>query len=252
MPYRQSSLGERLEKHPKGHRGYATPGVKYRKGKFKAGVHQRPTVVQGRDIDERLGLVMGQQKSDSDPFREKLVTSNIKKAKESKNKRLLQKVKNTVEKAESRRVSGLELMSEAISDAMEFSVVQKAKRYGRLISGKTLRENIDKLAKTPRKKTLGERFKTADPLGMGDSKAYNAQVSRTRAIKAETSRARKKLAGVAGATAAAGALGASKLRKKAPKGYHYMPDGKLMKDSDHRRHNSSHIFINRRPLTKPR
>nr|BAR38282.1 hypothetical protein [uncultured Mediterranean phage uvMED] len=24
-----------------------------------------------------------------------------------------------------------------------------------------------------------------------------------------------------------------KRRKKAPKGYHYMPDGRLMKDSDH-------------------
>jgi|LULO01.1.fsa_nt_gb hypothetical protein len=237
MPYQESSLGERLSKHPKGHRGYATPGVSYRKGKFKAGVHVRPVVVSGRPLDRRLGLDMGQQKSDKDPFKENVVKANIPKAKESKNRRLLQKVKNTVEKAESKRLSGLELMSEAIENAMEFSVIKKAKRYGKLISGKTLKESQEKLAKIPKKKSLGERMKSLDPKGMGDSPAYTAQRSRVSAIKGETSRARKRLGRIAGATAAGGALvgGAAKLKKKLPpKGYHYMPDGTLMKGDSHK------------------
>lgn len=236
MPYQESSLGERLSKYPKGHRGYATPGVKYRKGKFKAGVHQRPVVVGGRPLDGRLGLDMGQQKSDKDPFKERQVKANIPKAKESRKRKLLQKVKNTVEKTDSRRISGLELMSEAIEDAMEFSVIKKAKRYGKLITGKTLKESKEKLSKIPKKKTLGERFKSADPLGVADSAAYTSQKSRVSAIKGDTSQARKKLGKIAGATAATGALvgGASKLRKKLPpKGYHYMPNGKLMKGSQH-------------------
>lgn len=241
MPYQQSSLGERLKKYPEGHRGYATPGVKYPKGKFKSGVHQRPTVVQGRDIDKRIGLVMGQQKGDKDPFHEKLVESNMPKAKESKQKRDLQKVKNTVEEAESRRVSGLELMSEAISDAMEFSVIKKAKRYGRLISGKTLQEQKDILAKTRKKKTFGERIATFDPKGYETTQAYSNQRRKVNTAAIATRDARKKLGKIAGATAATGALagagvvGAKRLKRKLPpKGYHYMPDGKLMKDSDHK------------------
>ena len=78
MPYQDSSLANRLAQYPEGHRGYATPGVRYGK-KGLVQLPHRPPTVSGRDIDKRLGLVNGQQKGDKAPFRDNLVPGGLSK-----------------------------------------------------------------------------------------------------------------------------------------------------------------------------
>jgi hypothetical protein len=78
MPYQDSSLATRLKEAPKGHRGYATPGVKYGKGGTPKPKH-RPAVVSDRDIDRRIGKENGQARGDKYPYRDNEVPSGLSK-----------------------------------------------------------------------------------------------------------------------------------------------------------------------------
>jgi hypothetical protein len=78
MPYQDSSLATRLKEAPKGHRGYATPGVKYGKGGTPK-PKTRPAVVSDRDIDRRIGKENGQARGDKYPYRDNEVPSGLSK-----------------------------------------------------------------------------------------------------------------------------------------------------------------------------
>jgi hypothetical protein len=77
MPYHPSDLKSRLDMYPKGHRGYATPGVDYGPGGFKAGTIERPVVASERALDRRIGMVYGQKAGDKDPFHETKVKTRM-------------------------------------------------------------------------------------------------------------------------------------------------------------------------------
>ena len=232
MPYREGHLGERLNRYPEGHRGYATPGVKYPKGKFKAGKEYRPTVVSGREIDKRMGLKMGQVDT-KDPFYNKEVPEGLVEKKD-KIKERLTALRNKLDESNSRRIAkqeNEENMSSINSLLMEFS---RIKKYIRTVSGKNVKEARQALSKTNKSKTLGERMSSLDPGGYEPSEAYRSAKSKLNKASSERRDSLRKTGAAVGATAAAGAVGTRLYnRKKAPKGYHYMPNGKLMKDSDH-------------------
>ena len=233
MPYREGHLGERLNRYPEGHRGYATPDVKYPKGKFKAGKEYRPTVVSGREIDKRMGLKMGQVDT-KDPFHNKDIPEGLVEKKDKMKERLTA-LRNKLDESASQRIAkqeNEENMSSINSLLIEFS---RIKKYIRTVSGKNVKEARQALSKTDKSKTLGERMRTLDPGGYENSEAYNLANNKLRKARSERRKALRKTGAAVGATAAAGAVGARLYnRKKAPKGYHYMPNGKLMKGSTHR------------------
>lgn len=233
MPYREGHLGERLKRHPEGHRGYATPDVKYPKGKFKAGREYRPTVVSGREIDKRIGLKMGQVDT-KDPFYNKDIPEGLVEKKD-KIKERLTALRNKLDESNSQRIAIQENeqnMSSINNLLIEFS---RIKTYLRTVSGKNVKEARQALSKTDKSKTLGERMSSFDPGGYEDSQAYRSAKRKLNKAKSERRSSLKKTGVAVGATAAAGAVGAKLYnKKKAPKGYHYMPNGKLMKGSAHR------------------
>jgi hypothetical protein len=234
MPYREGHLGERLNRYPEGHRGYATPEVKYPKGKFKAGREYRPTVVSGREIDKRMGLKMGQFDT-KDPFYNKDIPEGLVEKKDKMKERLTA-IRNKLDESNSQRIAKQENeennMSSINSLLIEFS---RIKKYIRTVSGKNVKEARQALSKTDKSKTLGERMSTLDPAGYEPSEAYRSASGKLKKARSERRDSLRKTGAAVGATAAAGAVGARLYNgKKAPQGYHYMPNGKLMKGSTHR------------------
>tara|TARA_R110002153_G_scaffold72621_2_gene189922 strand:+ start:675 stop:1319 length:645 start_codon:yes stop_codon:yes gene_type:complete len=212
MPYREGHLGERLNRYPEGHRGYATPGVKYPKGKFKAGREYRPTVVSGREIDNRMGLKMGQVNT-KDPFHNKEIPIGLVEKKDKMKERLTA-LRNKLDESNSKRIAkqeNEENMSSINSLLIEFS---RIKKYIRTVSGKNVKEARQALSKTDKSKSLGERMRTFDPAGFEESQAYRSANSKLRKASGERRSSLRKTGAAVGATATAGAVGAKLYNRK--------------------------------------
>jgi len=144
MPYHPSDLKSRLDMYPKGHRGYATPGVDYGPGGYKAGSIERPIVASEREIDRRIGNIMGQKVGDKDPFKEKIVKTRIKSRRDS------------LEKAESlneqliKKSKQIEAAEAAMNDRMPDRKDPRNKRKS-LRSPEQVKEMIAKMALSTRK-----------------------------------------------------------------------------------------------------